>query len=1195
MPTRPGHVNRNQATSDGSDDDDDDDDDDGDSDSDSDSDSDGDSDGGSEEEQEEGDEEDEEGEEGEGSDPTRTEQSQHRQPDLSPTLRTAVDSLKSLFAHDEGSDQAQGKSKGKGKASREPVSGLISQRWNQLTVAFADHAAGSRRRRNGRKSERMRQMGLFAFFASHHLSAHIISLSLRNEFVDELGPCRWAPKLANIAQRLRLSDSVLLCLYFGSSVLTKSRVVSNIYRWAFGKPPLVRKDKATRARRAASATDQGGAHDEDEDENGNENADMVDDSDGEADRNSSTGPEDQGPQGARQDPTGGFEALDLARHYFSIVDARKARLANPRSIHRGSTEASRTVFAIRTAVMVPFEPNDIRQAHCAATVVVPASDKARTVPLPASPSPEVGRRHDPNARLSAAREPSIFGDAEAEPEEEEEDEEEEGDEEDDYRPGHPETMRPYGAAHMDASGSGGTIAQHASGSSDDNNDCASGDGSDKQSPSPTSPDARRGHAQPLHLGGQRRPPAASAMKRKSSESGLHDDEGNDDDDDDDDDDTVAQALDHISKRAKITADKPRGAVLGITPRAVRTSSAMTLPSGQSNVGGSPTSHPEPTGNEFDAPSVPGGRRDSPGPASLAAAPAAAPAEAEAAPAGNETPEDDLYGVSEGERGAATTRPVRMSTSTSTSMSVSVSTGPPFSQAANGDGHRGECVGEKHPATLAATPGDEVAKTSVPPAHAVTAGGQPGPGPPAGLQALTLGSHSRQRIGTGAMLDDSAVEWALNMFLAASKHTRLTDSREMARQGQGPARSSPQRDLASAIAYTCEPRRVDDIVVFSACNIRDTHWLLGVSTVSGSGQAPPRDMAAEVWVLDSASNPAWQAEAHGLVEGWVGRALQPASMAAAAPAAACPTGSTGPGTSGGSNAVQARHHCPPCAGQGDTVDCGVYVIVFALRWLVHTSGCQTRLHSPSDLEKLHLTSRVNGRLWRRFLVLMDSASREYEGCGQEPLELEGRWSPQQQQQQQQHTVLDGSDRQADETVPQHLGFPPVKPPSPSDTTSAVLQAIEDARARLESHQRQLLQTIRGRQRQSEQLCEDVREIQALLSWVRGSSAAERGRIEQDVLPALDRDMALRTSAMDAMKGISAVSSHCCGTSAVVESMEQEMRVARAQRRFWTRRRAEVRRAECIIPWVLRTLGQDVLSLEAVVRRYGEICGATRVDM
>lgn len=65
--------------------------------------------------------------------------------------------------------------------------------------------------------------------------------------------------------------------------------------------------------------------------------------------------------------------------------------------------------------------------------------------------------------------------------------------------------------------------------------------------------------------------------------------------------------------------------------------------------------------------------------------------------------------------------------------------------------------------------------------------------------------------------------------------------------------------------------------------------------------------------------------------------------------------------------------------------------------------------------------------------------------------------------------------------------------------------------------------------------DDREIQALLTWARDSSAVDRARIEQNVLPALDEYMRLHTSAMRAMsttRGISIVSSHCCGTGAVV---------------------------------------------------------------
>lgn len=59
---------------------------------------------------------------------------------------------------------------------------------------------------------------------------------------------------------------------------------------------------------------------------------------------------------------------------------------------------------------------------------------------------------------------------------------------------------------------------------------------------------------------------------------------------------------------------------------------------------------------------------------------------------------------------------------------------------------------------------------------VSPGGQAGSGPPEGLQALKLSSRSKEGIETGGMLDDNAVEWAVNMFLTASKHTRRTAER-----------------------------------------------------------------------------------------------------------------------------------------------------------------------------------------------------------------------------------------------------------------------------------------------------------------------------------------------------------------------------------------------------------------------------------
>lgn len=92
--------------------------------------------------------------------------------------------------------------------------------------------------------------------------------------------------------------------------------------------------------------------------------------------------------------TGDFEAVDPTRHYFSIIDARKPRLENPRSIHKGSTEASHNFFVVSTADMVPFELNDIQRAQCAATV--PTSKSVKTISPLASSSPELGRRHDLN-------------------------------------------------------------------------------------------------------------------------------------------------------------------------------------------------------------------------------------------------------------------------------------------------------------------------------------------------------------------------------------------------------------------------------------------------------------------------------------------------------------------------------------------------------------------------------------------------------------------------------------------------------------------------------------------------------------------------------------------------------------------------------------------------------------------------------
>lgn len=84
--------------------------------------------------------------------------------------------------------------------------------------------------------------------------------------------------------------------------------------------------------------------------------------------------------------------LGPARHYFSMIDARKARLEKLRSIRKGSTEASHSFFTVRAADMAPFKPNDIRRAHCAATV--PTSKNVKTVSPLASLSPERGRRHD---------------------------------------------------------------------------------------------------------------------------------------------------------------------------------------------------------------------------------------------------------------------------------------------------------------------------------------------------------------------------------------------------------------------------------------------------------------------------------------------------------------------------------------------------------------------------------------------------------------------------------------------------------------------------------------------------------------------------------------------------------------------------------------------------------------------------------
>lgn len=78
----------------------------------------------------------------------------------------------------------------------------------------------------------------------------------------------------------------------------------------------------------------------------------------------------------------------------------------------------------------------------------------------------------------------------------------------------------------------------------------------------------------------------------------------------------------------------------------------------------------------------------------------------------------------------------------------------------------------------------------------------------------------------------------------------------------------------AMTFTCERRRMDEISVFSSCNMNNRHWILGVSTVSGCGQAQPHEMAAESWTLVSTNKFKWQAKAHDLVEGLVRRALLP---------------------------------------------------------------------------------------------------------------------------------------------------------------------------------------------------------------------------------------------------------------------------------------------------------------------------------
>lgn len=193
------------------------------------------------------------------------------------------------------------------------------------------------------------------------------------------------------------------------------------------------------------------------------------------------------------------------------------------------------------------------------------------------------------------------------------------------------------------------------------------------------------------------------------------------------------------------------------------------------------------------------------------------------------------------------------------------------------------------------------------------------------------------------------------------------------------------------------------------------------------------MAAEFWTLDSTNKFKWQAKARNLVQGLIRKTLL--SKMAHDPTA-YPMNSAEPSTkSSRKNGMQASDHSPPCAHQGDTLDCGVCVVAFVFRWLRHTKGCQTGVQNHSDLEKLHLTSHVNGRLWRRLIVLMNSASRLYGACYQEL--QEDQWS------QQQHTVLEESDKQADERLPHEFPFP---------TASAVLNAINDVRARLESQKR-----------------------------------------------------------------------------------------------------------------------------------------------
>lgn len=470
-----------------------------------------------------------------------------------------------------------------------------------------------------------------------------------------------------------------------------------------------------------------------------------------------------------------------------------------------------------------------------------------------------------------------------------------------------------------------------------------------------------------------------------------------------------------------------------------------------------------------------------------------------------------------------------------------------------------------------------------------------------LSPLRLSDTSLERIEGGHMLDDGVMEWALRIFLSVSPYTRLGDSRKLAQVAHRDDLDDCWRDL-----FIYEPRPVQDVTLFSACNFDNIHWVLTVASVSGPSDSP----AVDVWSLDSLGSKEYKAKAHAMTKKWMQAIIPPETAEALAVQATeedeqRPSGNAG--ASGG-----ARSHAPSCAIQDPgTLDCGVYAIVFALRWLVHSNGCRppltlrtTTVADVADKVVLDASSEfglaqiINGKLWRKLLCLTHSACQQYDDSFSDSAssdsagnnsEGESWWSAWAQKG---YSLLDDSERTADEKMtaaelPRPLsGVTDASKAAVSIVASDILHGLEDMRTRLDEYEHHVVLMLQGRREMSKGLRQDLEEMERLLVYIGDAATEEKRRVVQGLLPALDVDMQHRVDALNAIQSISR-SSRYRDTETLLDFMAQDMLRAKRQRRFWGWRLRELQRTEHIAPLLLQCVRRDLVSVRRVIRRYTDI--------